>query len=729
MRILRYLPGVLIAAQLIAAAIPSLAADVSAAKAGVPNIDAKLGSAYVRANGAELDVSTGWIRRTWKWSPGGWSTVGLEDLRSRKQWAAKSARGCDWTLPGATSADNEGVLTDLTCRQSNDEGFSSSHLELISTIRYEKAGLEVQHVVWVFPDTPGIRTQMRAKLLPANSATSQPAVSGTSGRAGGGANLSDYSALQASGATRRPGAVLAARVDFLPLNFGSKNERLYWGYYKNVGQRHDQANEMLQEKRITGYPIFQPETIDWASAVAVDYSGSGVIAVKESPKCVNEARHETGSFIAGKDGLAVTGWGLTPGEIVPDRFREGWATWVIAYDGGDDGVQLALKQFSAARYPVFPQRDMFILANTWGPGDPWGERFSREDHVLKEIPAVAELGVDLLQIDDGWQTSEPAPDEKGFVGWEKSGFGPYGKSFRPAYEHGWTNIKAAADRCGLRLGLWIAIRNADSAQLKQNLDELGFVSWKADFEFLASRQDYETRFARLRDVMKHAWMKTQFTLCPEYTDPRYGWYFAQEYGSIYFQNIQEGKPAPLTMVPYHVLRNHWMMSKYFPANKLQVMLQNPKRTRKDLSDAPEHSHAYCFAMGLPFVPCFFQSAQYLDPQGKVELQKLIKVYKANREDIFTSLTFPIGDQPDNSNWAGFQMVSRQRAGGYLLLFRELHNAEASRSVKLKFLTGRTLEIEDLERGEKRAVQVAQDGSVSFTIDRPADYRFLKYGVK
>ena len=672
-------------------------------------VDAKLGSAYVRASGAELDVSTGWIRRTWKWSPSGWITVGLEDLRSRKEWAAKSARGCDWTLPGATSADQEGVLTDLTCRQSDDDGFSSPHLEMISTIRYEKAGMEVQHVVWVFPDTPGIRTQPRAKSLPAYSARAKPANAGTP--------------------PPRTRVAPPARVDFLPLDYAVKNERLYWGYYKNPGQRHDQALEMLQEQRIKGYPIFRPETIDWASAVAVDYSSSGVIAVKESPKCVNEARHETGSFIASQDGLAVAGWGLTPGEMMPDRFRDGWATWTIVYDGGDDGIQLALKQFSAARYPVFPQRDMFILANTWGPGDPWGMRFARENHVLKEIPALAELGVDLLQIDDGWETSGPAPDEKGFPGWNKCGFGPYAKSFRPKYEHGWADIKAAADRYGLRLGLWVAIRNAESVQLKQNLDELGFISWKADFDSLASRTDYENRLSRLRDVMKHAWMKTQFTLCPEYDDPRYGWYFAQEFGSIFLQNIQEGAPSHLTMVPYHVLRNHWLMSKYFPANKLQVMLQNPKRTRTDISDAGKHSHSYCFAMGLPFVPCFFQSAQFLDPLGKVELQKLIKLYKAHREDIFTSLTFPIGDLPDNSSWAGFQMQSRQRPGGYLILFRELHNAEETRSIALKFLTGRTIEIEDLERWEKITVQVGKDGSVPFTIDRPADYRFLRYAVK
>ena len=189
--------------------------------------------------------------------------------------------------------------------------------------------------------------------------------------------------------------------------------------------------------------------------------------------------------------------------------------------------------------------------------------------------------------------------------------------------------------------------------MEKDLDQLGFVSWKADFDHLASRSDFEERTTKCRQILKHSWMKTQFTLCPEYDDPRYGWYYAKEYGSIFFQNVQEGLPEHLTMVPYHVLRQHWLMSKYFNSNMLQVMLQNPKRTNQQLSDAFQHSHSYCFAMGLPFIPNFFQSAQFLDDQGKKELKQLISVYKKYREDMFRCYTFPVGDAPSNDSWSGF----------------------------------------------------------------------------
>lgn len=138
------------------------------------------------------------------------------------------------------------------------------------------------------------------------------------------------------------------------------------------------------------------------------------------------------------------------------------------------------------------------------------------------------------------------------------------------------------------------------------------MTWKVDFDHLNNRAAFENRFKNIREIMKSAWMKTQFSFCPEYADPRYGWYYAKEYGSIYFQNIQEALPEHMIMVPYHVLRQHWLMSKYFNSNKLQVLLQNPKRADARYSDANQHGHGYCFAMGLPFIPVFFQSAQYLD---------------------------------------------------------------------------------------------------------------------
>ena len=677
-----------------ARAADSLLQPDKAQPASAPSLTT-LGHAKVEISRRRILVSTGKMERVWHWTSTGLATLSLRDQVTGKEWAAQPSHRCDWDLPGAPTNGVRGELVGSAVHVSDDDGFVEKHLELVSTIRYEQAGLEVEHVVWAFPDAPGLRTQLRVRALPGYHPEGKPAGDST---------------YRESGATfLKPGA----RTEYLPLDFSVPNVRLYWGYYNNPGNRRDQSQDMLKEQIVKGWPIFLREDIDWASGVAVKYGDSGVILVKESPKTVNQPCYYTGAFFATLQGLVSTGWGLAPAEVVPDRFRECWANWTILYQGGDDGLQRALKQFEAARYPVFLQRDMFILANTWGPGDPAGWRFAAEPFVLKEIPALAALGIEVLQIDAGWQGPRGGPQARGF---------------RPRYEQGWTNIRKACERAGMRLGLWVAIRNATLDELTQNLDELGFITWKADFDRLTSRTDYETRFGLYRAVMKHAWMKTQFTLCPEYDDPRYGWFFAQEYGSIYFQNVKEAKPDHLTMVPFQVLRQHWLMAKYFPSNKLQVMLQNPQRVGP-FSDGRAHSHGYCFAMGLPFVPCFFQSAQYLDEDGQKELRELIALYKARREDIFTSITYPIGELPDNESWSGFQMASTQRPdSGHLLLFRELHNLQPKHAVRLKFLAGKTIVLENVRTGARRTAAVAADGAVEFDMARPADYAFFHYSV-
>lgn len=661
------------------------------------SLHASLGHARVETKDDELVISTGRMTRVWHWTGKGLATTKLQDHGNAQTYDnANSVPVCDWTLPGLINEKSEGQLIGMEAHVANDDGFTNQHIEVTSTIRYETAKLEIKHIIWVFPDATGIRTQLQVKALP-----------GFDPKAG---SIADQKIVDCGGTKLGPGA----RVDFLPLNFSLPNRRHYWGIYNDPGNRLDQSKPMLKEETITGYPIFQPETTDWANGLAIDYGDHGVIQVKESAKTVNQPAYLTGAFFVKPQGLETTGWGLDTTEIVPDRFRECWASWTIVYSGGNDGMQHALKSFDAARYPVVPARDMFILSNTWGPANPGGAQFTNEDFVLKEIPAVGELGIDVMQIDDGWQ---------------KSGGGPGAKDFLPKYQNGWSDIKRAADAAKVRLGLWVAIRNANVADLNQDLDDLGFISWKADFDHLSNRSDYEARIAKYRDVMKHARDKTQFSLCPEYDDPRYGWYFAKEYGSIYFQNIQEGLPIHLTFVPYQVLRQHWLMAKYFPANKLQVMLQNPKRTRKDVSDASQHGHGYCFAMGLPFVPNFFQSAQYLDTEGTDELKKLISTYKAHREEIFTSVTYPIGDLPDNASWAGFQMVhSRNESSGHILIFRELHNPNQAKTIQLKFLAGQKIALVDTQRNTRNTLTVGKEGEVELQIDQPADYRLYRYEV-
>ena len=127
-------------------------------------------------------------------------------------------------------------------------------------------------------------------------------------------------------------------------------------------------------------------------------------------------------------------------------------------------MQHAIKRFDRARYPVFAD-DLFILGNTWDPGDPLGNKFTEESFVLKQIPALANIGVDVLQIDDGWEQGGSLQDANGFL---------------PIYKNGWKDIKTEADRNNLKLGLWVALRNARTGWTALCLGNKDFVDLMAN---------------------------------------------------------------------------------------------------------------------------------------------------------------------------------------------------------------------------------------------------------
>lgn len=94
-------------------------------------LETSLESASVKASGDELIVSSGMVERRWKWTGSGLLTVGLRDLRSGNEWVdLPEHENADWAFDQLTEGDAE--LVSLTAAASNDEGFTSSHLEVLA---------------------------------------------------------------------------------------------------------------------------------------------------------------------------------------------------------------------------------------------------------------------------------------------------------------------------------------------------------------------------------------------------------------------------------------------------------------------------------------------------------------------------------------------------------------------------------------------------------------------
>lgn len=665
-----------------------------------------MGQASFSFNGGLLTVSTGTVQRQWSWTGKGFLTTSYKNLLTGKQWAEESDYPSDWSLPVKISQGLEAELLGIQCVESNDEGFTSRHLLVIASMEYD-CGLMVNFLIRAYPAADGIWTSLEVKALDSYSHREVP---------------EDIGHLRSYG-SRQP--LKIARCDFVPVDFSTKTTRRYWGFYNDPGHRVN-TKDMVREEVKKGWPLFQDEQIAWASGVSVESGGQGLIAVKESNKTVNKYGHQTGAFYCTPKGLEVTGWGLKPSEISTQEFRRIWATWTICFAGGQDEMELALKQFDRVRYPVKLETDMHILIDTWGSDWQNGEGskiYGREnsafDVIEKEIKSASDLGIDIVRIDDGWQAGKTLA--KG---------GLWHPNPKVGYDPEWSKIRKLSQEHDVRIGLWAAVRYITPEELIANQQQLEVATWKFDFDKLEGWESFHGRLEGARDFLKASDFKTQLSWCPEYDDQRYGWYSpVREFGPMYFQNIQNNFPSHLVYVPYITLRHHWMMSKFYNLADLQCHWQNPSRTHSGLSDAKHHSQSYAAMSAFMGAPSCFMLTQLLKPEERDELRNVIRVYKEHRRDIFESYNFPIGDEPSNDSWTGFQLYHPGKKTGHLMVFRELHNAEKSYTFDLKFLENRRLKIRDLFHGDGAwEVETDGSGSITLTIPAPAGFRFLKYEI-
>ena len=142
---------------------------------------------------------------------------------------------------------------------------------------------------------------------------------------------------------------------------------------------------------------------------------------------------------------------------------------VLAYAGGRPGRIAALQSFQRQLRVPDLARDGVLLSNTWGDR-PRDARIN-EAFVLREIEAGARLGVNVVQIDDGWQkgrTKNSAGPRGVWGGWwaaDPQFWNPDPQRF----PNGLKPLVDAARARGLKIGLWFAPDSSKEA-----------VNWRRD---------------------------------------------------------------------------------------------------------------------------------------------------------------------------------------------------------------------------------------------------------
>ena len=672
--------------------VPMVAVLAASATAeALPKLDAKVQQAAATTDGDNLTVSTGAVTRTWAWTGKGLATVSIHDEASGRQWAAaKPASAADWDLGDFGG----GKVVSLKAFEDDDEHFTSKHLTVEAEIHYP--ALDVKYVIWAYPGLPGLRTQLWLKIP-------------------------DGVAIKAS-TTFGPGT--SESLDL------AENVRAASAFGYHAGLKADMTPyEALREE-----PLPAEGSVKWASGLILDADGAGIVLVKESHNhTFLSGGLETGEFVRRGNKIQVTGLGMKPGDLKAGTYRFCWANWMIFYRGDNADAQLALKRFDRARYPVHPERDIFIMANTWGAEDAHEQCAykAREENVLRELEACADLGVDILQIDDGWQGKDWRPQAKGS---SRSGKGfvlhdgtkvevPYAD-----YPSGFGKVRARAKQLGVKLGLWHAW-TAPTEAIEANYDDGDFKAFKLDFANLSTKDKLDSLYYKAREVIKHTGYSAVVNWDVTEKPPRMGFYFGRDCGNLYLTNRKAFTVrSEVRYEPWQVLRDGWELARYMNLSKVQLTYQNKDLTPAGApTDALKSTHGYDLAITLMSSPIFFTETQLLSPAAREELRPILKAYKAERGKMYQGYVLPIGSKPDNESWTGLQNHNPDTGEGYLTVFRELNNKAPAAKIALHFLKpGTKLTLTDILTGRTSQASLDEKGQAEFKIDKAPGFLFLKY---
>ena len=672
----------------------------------LPPLALRLGNARVETSADRLLVSTGQVTRVYRLTNSGLKTTSLKNLASQQEWISTDASGsCDWLVNKNDTYRSE--LVEMTARVSDDEQFTDHHISLEAVLDYPQEKIRVKYVLWIYPDAPGIRSQLQLRALAGFDSTQS--------------------------------AFTPAVTESFSV---AKAQRTYRAFGYMQGVKMNTTDPILREEALE--PNTDP---DWANGLFVLSGPEGLILVKESNKHTHllpEHDVATGTFIIRDDSVGITGVGMRPADLRTDKYLPAWANWVILYRGTDEDGQLALKQFDRRRYPVH-ERDILMMANTWGSRDrrPQCLYAAREENVLQEIRSAANLGLDMLQIDDGWQNKQWLPAATSREHQHQDVVGDY-----PIYPEGWDNVAAAAAQHNLQLGLWAAWQ-IPTEQLKINYDRGGFRSFKLDFAHLDNIEKRLALMNKARTLIRYANYQTTVNWDVTETPPRVGYFYGREYGNIYLENRKVASSRPeVKYVPHQVLQDVWLLAKYVNINKFQVTVQNvdmdptvayalrygpdyaaelPPAVVAADSNLRAHHHPYVLGIALMATPIFFQETSFYTDAARQILKPLIRVYKEHRKAMYQGYVFPIGKQPDNRSWTGFQNYHPETRSGYLTVFRELHNPASSAEFSLHFVDDEVLKLTDLLTGQTRTIP-PDAGKVTFAIDQPAGFKYLKYEI-
>ena len=484
----------------------------------------------------------------------------------------------------------------------------------------------------------------------------------------------------------------------------------------------DSHNELVAEREWLVAPNESTFTLMgnpvWVENVL---TGAGLVLLKLAP-----CQHATGI-------KTEPNFSFNPRNGFLSTSADGYPLATLAYQGGRTGLIAILQQFQRhLRVPDY-RRDGLFLSNTWG--DRSRDARINEAFIRREIAAAERLGIDVLQIDDGWQKGRSRNSAQGNGAWggwwaaDAHFWEPDPKRF----PQGLQPLVTMARTNGIKLGLWFS---PDASQQAQNWPrdaecllafyrELGINYFKIDGMDTSDRNTAANEKRLFDKVLRDSDQKVVFDLDVT-AGNRPGYFGLPDIGPVFVENRYTDWR---NYWPHQTLRNLWHLAQYVDPLRLRIELLNQLRNTTNYGADPLAPANYrsdtLFAMAMTANPLAWFEVSGLNDQQMTDLVPLVKIWKQHRARYYAGSLIPIGGLPDGIVWTGFASVAQDQGGGYLLFFRELNDR-----AEMNF------DLTPFFRPDLQASILAGRGSICQTnqhlqvkIPQPLDYLWLQLQPK
>lgn len=550
------------------------------------------------------------IKRTYHWNSGDIETVRIHNKETNQVWDIDPTP--DLFIPELEGSPND-IQTKI---YEVEESLISPYYKAIE-IKYSIGSLDIKRVIKLYPNSPAIVTdyyfkgQVNTKWIWDENGKKKP----------------DYKTLEnLSHSVSINDIVSVENLHFTGLHWEIETVSLF--------DNTDRLNTLVNSNKYLSFsPFIYKGNILFAKNKENNH---GIFMLKEAPSPMAQLNYPGGDYVTDYGKFKMIGIGLSNDLIKTDRWVKGYSSVVGVAGSGESDLHKASLQYQLAIKQFIPERDNLIMANTWGDGNKDGS--ISEQFILKELEAAEYYGITHYQIDDGWQQglslgSVTLTGNNKWDSWEPEDWTPNKKRF----PNGFTNIKKSAKEKNIELGLWFnpsKVHNfiaweSDADILINIYKEHGIKYFKIDGMLLDNKES-EENFVKFLEKIKRGTKGNAIFNLDVTLNKRFGYLFHADYGTIFVENRYTNRYSKdPNYYPYWTLRNFWSLSRYVPAQKLQIEFpnkwNNSEYYSKSVFGPIYYDFEYLFAITMMGQPLAWFEPSSLPDEAK-PMSSVIKKY-------------------------------------------------------------------------------------------------------